>query len=124
MISKTDNMRKLFYLCIFLFVGLLIAQSSMAQCNSKVEASAKVINNDSGEITVNISTNQAYICKLNSISGRGIKAVKSERGNGNRTITFSNIDISKIYQVEVEFTSEKNKLCKRLQKNDLIFESR
>jgi hypothetical protein len=117
-------MRKLFYLFVFLFIGLLFAQSSMAQCNSKVEASTKVINVDSGEITVNISTNQAYVCKLNSISGKGIEPINSKRGNGNSTIIFSNIDTSKIYQIEVEFASEENKLCKRLQKNDLIFESR
>ncbi|NJN25052.1 MAG: hypothetical protein HC819_03220 [Cyclobacteriaceae bacterium] len=112
-------------ICI-LGIGFLMALTSsetIAQCNSKIEAKAKSISEEEGEIIVEITSSQGFICRLNTVSGKGIVQVDSQNGNGNKTIKFSSLDKYKMYQVEVEFLSEENKLCQKLQKNDLIFES-
>jgi hypothetical protein len=111
------------YLIVFLFVGVLSSHISKAQCESKVVASTSVSSNSTGEIEVKVTTSERFVCRINTISGDGIQLVDSRNGSGNSTLTFSNLDVAKIYQVEVEFTTENNRLCKRLQQNDLVFES-
>jgi hypothetical protein len=117
-------MRRPFILILFLVFGTLTTEHAFAQCASKVEANAKIVGSDLGEIKVDISSSERFICKLNSISGRGSELVQSQNGSGNSTITFSDLDITKIYQVEVEFITEEKELCRRLQQNDLVFESK
>jgi len=113
---------------VILFFGLLILTSlsiinlTYAQCNSKITAKTNSVDQERGEIIVEITTAERYICRLNSVSGKGIESIDSKNDNGSKTIKFSNLDKYKIYQVEVEFLSEEDKLCKKLQRNDLTFE--
>lgn len=93
-----------------------------AQCNSKISVEAKSINDTKGEITVKITTSESFVCRLNSLSGKGTETLDSKSDRGNKTIKFSDLDKNKIYQVEVEFLTETHVLCKKLQKNNLIFE--
>lgn len=110
------------YLLLLFILTLSSATITFGQCNSKVTAKVKTVNETRGEIVVEISTSENYICKLNAISGKGVEVIETQNGRGNKTIKFYNLDIAKIYQVDVEFTTEEKQLCKRLQKNNLIFE--
>lgn len=115
-------MNKRVALLVFFVLITTVSNLVFAQCNSKVTATAKTLSETKGEITVEVTTNESFVCRLNAISGSGVEAIQSQNGNGTKSIKFSNVDITKIYQVDVEFTTEEKQLCKRLQKNDLIFE--
>lgn len=120
---KLNQLSIIFFgiLCLTILANVNFAH---AQCNSKVTAKSKILTETSGEITVEISSSEAFICRLNTVSGSGIQTVDEQNGNGSKTLRFTNLDITKIYQVDVEFTTEEMQLCKRLQKNNLIFESK
>ncbi len=111
-------------LCIALAMTLAftMVNDAQAQCESSVSAKAVIVSETSGEVLVEITTNESFVCKLNILSGKGTEEVEQQSKSGNASLKFTNVDISKIYQVDVEFTTEENKLCKRLQRNDLIFE--
>lgn len=93
-----------------------------AQCDSKITAKAKSTNDVKGDIIVEITTTGSFICRLNNLSGKGTETLETKNDAGNKTIKFSNLDKNKIYQIEVEFNSATHVLCKKLQKNNLIFE--
>lgn len=118
---KIFNMNRRVVLVLFVLISA-VSNLAFAQCDSKVTAKTKTLSETRGEITVEITSSGNFVCRLNAISGSGIEAIESENGNGSKSIKFSNVDITKIYQVDVEFTTEEKQLCKRLQKNDLIFE--
>jgi hypothetical protein len=121
-VKTIRDMIRRFYFVLFLFSGILSTELVFAQCNSSVKASAEIASNELGEIKVDISTSERFVCTLNTVSGKGIEKVNSQNGSGSKAITFSDLDVSKIYQIEVEFTTEENKLCSKLQRNDLVFE--
>lgn len=106
-------------LCLTILANVNFAQ---AQCNSKVNAQTRILAETKGEITVEISSSETFVCKINTVQGSGIETVDRQNGNGSKTLKFTNLDISKIYQVDVEFTTEEKQICKRLQKNNLSFE--
>jgi hypothetical protein len=111
-----------YFFILFLFSSILSTEFVFAQCNSSVKARAEIAGNELGEIKVEISTSERFVCTLNTISGKGTEKVSSQRGIGSKTITFSDLDVSKLYQIDVEFTTEENRLCRKLQRNDLVFE--
>lgn len=115
--------RQIFLISIFIFISA-ISNYAFSQCNSKVKAETKTLTETKGEIVVEVTTSENFVCKINAISGKGVEAIDSRTGSGTKTIKFSDLDITKLYQVDIEFTTEQKQLCKRLQKNDLIFEPR
>ena len=113
--------RQIFLISIFIFISA-ISNYAFSQCNSKIKAETKTLTETKGEIVVEVTTSENFVCKINAISGRGAEVINTQNGRGNKNLKFSNLDITKNYQIDVEFTTEQKQLCKRLQKNNLIFE--
>lgn len=120
----TSKVNFLAILIIGFFLFIIGSNTNLVhgQCNSKITAKAKSINDTKGEIEVEITTAESFVCRLNSLSGKGPETLDSKSDRGNKTIKFSDLDKNKIYQIEVEFETETHMLCKKLQKNNLIFE--
>lgn len=110
------------YLLVF---SILLCGSAFAQCNNSIELRKVVVDkslSNNGVIEISVSTPGSYTCVLNSEKGSGPEKISEKNGSGTGVVRFQNLDKRLIYQVVFEFVSEKEPLCKKLQKSKITLE--
>jgi hypothetical protein len=113
---------------IFTVFCLLLPLTNIAwsQCQNslKVKNAAYQEGKGSGKIELEVKAKGEFVCTLNSEKGSGPAKITSKTGSGASVVIFENLDKNLIYQVEVEFLNEGNKFCKKLQRSQIILESK
>lgn len=114
----------LFTLLILLYLpqvnGKLVAQCKNSIALKKNVNKAKL--DKEGTIEVSVASLDEYVCILNIEKGSGPLKIEEKRRKGNSIIRFEGLSLNAIYQIEVEFLSERKSMCRRLQKSQIIFE--
>jgi hypothetical protein len=105
-------------------VGFCLPKAAFAQCSNsiKVKKAESEASRNSGAIEISVNTTKTFTCTLNIEKGSGPEKIQTKKGSGNQSVEFKNLDKSLGYQVVVEFIGEENKLCKTLQKSQIILE--
>ena len=113
---------------IFILFLLFLAASPVAwsQCSNSIKLKNAVYSSaeKNGKIELAVSAKGSFTCTLNIEKGSGPIKTASQAGTGSTIISFEKLDPNQIYQVVVEFASEENKFCKRLQKSQITLESK
>lgn len=109
---------KVLILILMMLGGTLSAD---AQCENKISVSSNVNESSStGLIEVDVKSNYKFTCVLNYETATGSARMEEKKGNGNKTIQFSNLELGKLYSVEVKFSGSKEFLCSKFSKT-IIF---
>jgi hypothetical protein len=109
---------------VVVVLSLFTITNAIAQCDSRISADTKLVNEQKGEITLKISTPHSFVFALESVSGAGVESISSGRGNGTTTKKIEVADISKLYRVKVEFEGVESKICRIKQTGILAFEAK
>ena len=111
-------------LCLLLFC-LTFCCHAFSQCKSSV--SIKKISNEtnvknSGVLDVEVVSFGEYVCVLSIEKGSGPEQIQKRMGKGNSLVHFEGLEIDQSYLVQVEFLSEDNPICRKLQKSPIIID--
>lgn len=111
---------------LLLVVCLLSYGVGYSQCSNSIKLKKVAVNaqNGKGEIEVSAHSSDQYTSTLFKESGSGPIKVEEKSGSGNSTISFDNLDTNVSYLVLFEFSSEENKLCRKLQQSGITFEGK
>lgn len=88
------------------------SQEILSNCGSGIELLES--DENSKRISVNVTTSGAYICELYEISNNGPVLKDSKNGSGTGSVNFDALNEA-YYKVVVNFNSEQEKICQRLQ---------
>lgn len=107
-----------------LLLNLLVAGMAYSQCNNSIQLKKTSVdtNPEYGTIELAVSTSKEFICILSIEKGSGLEKVSEKKGKGNQTVRFEAVKRNASYQVQFEFIGEEQKLCRKLQKSQIIIE--
>jgi hypothetical protein len=106
-------------------ICLAISVAGYSQCKNSIKLTRVEKNaGQGGVIEVAISSTNEFVCTLYTESGSGSKKVQDKKGYGTSSIRFDVQNANMIYLVQVEFLTEDDKHCRKLQKSEITFEAK
>jgi hypothetical protein len=109
-------------LLLFFSLILNIQLNHEPPCVNRISLVKSEKSSSGGKIEISIETSGNFICTLNVEKGSGLEKVVEKKGSGNGLVTFEKVSPNAIYLIQVEFLSEENSRCRKLQLSQIIIE--